>query len=164
MSKRTTVKVNIERIETIIKANGWRNSYFAEVIMKKQRGWVSEWKRGKNFPSPEEAARMCILLKTTPDEILLREGETPEETAKCQKGIALVRDLLDQQGAKKALTETSERENNNPVTQEIFEFVRSASVEELAEVVRYIQFLKTKRVAKGVTEGVVTQYMAALLE
>lgn len=110
MSKRTTVKVDIERIETIIKANGWRNSYFAEVIMKKQRGWVSEWKRGKNFPSPEEAARMCILLKTTPDEILLREGKTPEETAKCQKGIALVRDLLDQQGAKKALTKTGERE------------------------------------------------------
>lgn len=55
---------------------------------------------------------------------------------------------LPPQGAKKAPTETSERENNNPVTQEIFEFVRSASVEELAEVVRYIQFLKTKRVAK----------------
>lgn len=55
---------------------------------------------------------------------------------------------LPPEGAKKALTKTGERENNNPVTQEIFEFVRSASVEELAEVVRYIQFLKTKRVAK----------------
>lgn len=55
---------------------------------------------------------------------------------------------LPPEGVKKAPTETSERENNNPVTQEIFEFVRSASVEELAEVVRYIQFLKTKRVAK----------------
>lgn len=102
MSKRTTVKVDIERIEIIIKANGWRNSYFAEVIMKKQRGWVSEWKRGKNFPSPEEAARMCILLKTTPDEILLHEGETPEETAKCLKDIETVRKLVEAEGAKKA--------------------------------------------------------------
>lgn len=102
MSKRTTVKVDIERIEIIIKANGWRSSYFAEVIMKKQRGWVSEWKRGKNFPSPEEAARMCILLKTTPDEILLHEGETPEETEKCLKDIETVRKLVEAEGIKEA--------------------------------------------------------------
>lgn len=100
MSKRTTVKVDIERIEIIIKANGWRNSYFAEVIMKKQRGWVSEWKRGKNFPSPEEAARMCVLLKTTPDDILLHEGKTPEETAKCLKDIEKVRKLVEADGIK----------------------------------------------------------------
>lgn len=56
--------------------------------------------------------------------------------------------VLPPQGAKKAPTEISEREDGDPVTQEIFEFVRSASIEELAEVVRYIQFLKTKRVAK----------------
>lgn len=100
MSKRTTVKVDIDRIEIIIKANGWRNSYFAEVIMKKQRGWVSEWKRGKNFPSPEEATRMCILLKTTPDDILLHEGKTPEETAKCLKDIETVRKLVEAEGIK----------------------------------------------------------------
>lgn len=108
MSKRTTVKVDIERIEIIIKANGWRNSYFAEVIMKKQRGWVSEWKRGKNFPSPEEAARMCILLKTTPDEILLHEGETPEETEKCLKDIETVRKLVEAEGIKEALDPKTE--------------------------------------------------------
>lgn len=102
MSKRTTVKVDIERIEIIIKANGWRNSYFAEVIMKKQRGWVSEWKRDKNFPSPEEAARMCILLKTTPDDILLHEGKNPEETAKCLEDIETVRKLVEAEGIKKA--------------------------------------------------------------
>lgn len=100
MSKRTTVKVDIDRIEIIIKANGWRNSYFAEVIMKKQRGWVSEWKRGKNFPSPEEAARMCILLKTTPDDILLHEGKTQEETAKCLEDIETVRKLVEAERVK----------------------------------------------------------------
>lgn len=63
--------------------------------------WVSEWKRNSNLPSPEEAVYICVLLQTTPEEILLHEGETEEETAKCQKDIALVRDLLDQQGAKK---------------------------------------------------------------
>lgn len=102
MSKRTTVKVDIERIEIIIKANGWRNSYFAEVIMKKQRGWVSEWKRDKNFPSPEEAARMCILLKTTPDDILLHEGKNPEETEKCLEDIETVRKLVEAEGVKES--------------------------------------------------------------
>lgn len=111
MSKRTTVKVDIERIEIIIKANGWRNSYFAEVIMKKQRGWVSEWKRGKNFPSPEEAARMCILLKTTPDNILLHEGETPEETAKCLEDIEAVRKLVEAENIKETLATEDEGED-----------------------------------------------------
>lgn len=153
MPKRDTVFINYEKTVQLIKEKYRNNTIFCEAINKamgteRTTKWVSEWKRNSNLPSPEEAVYICVLLQTTPEEILLHEGETEEETAKCQKDIALVRDLLDQQGAKKAPTETSERENNNPVTQEIFEFVRSASVEELAEVVRYIQFLKTKRVAK----------------
>lgn len=130
MSKRTTVKVDIERIEIIIKANGWRNSYFAEVIMKKQRGWVSEWKRGKNFPSPEEAARMCVLLQTTPEEILTEQDD-----------IDLVKGLLDNDpGIKEARATEGEG-----VDGKIAQFIRSASAEELDEIYRYIDFLKSKR-------------------
>lgn len=140
MSKRTTVKVDIERIEIIIKANGWRNSYFAEVIMKKQRGWVSEWKRGKNFPSPEEAARMCVLLKTTPDDILLHEGKTPEETAKCLKDIETVRKLVEADGIK----ETPDPKIEG-VDDKIAQFIRSASADELTEISRYIEYLESKR-------------------
>jgi transcriptional regulator with XRE-family HTH domain len=130
VSKRTTVKVDIERIEIIIKANGWRNSYFAEVIMKKQRGWVSEWKRGKNFPSPEEAARMCVLLQTTPEEILTEQDD-----------IDLVKGLLDNDpGIKEARATEGEG-----VDGKIAQFIRSASAEELDEIYRYIDFLKSKR-------------------
>ena len=143
MSKRTTVKVDIERIEIIIKANGWRSSYFAEVIMKKQRGWVSEWKRGKNFPSPEEAARMCILLKTTPDEILLHEGETPEETEKCLKDIETVRKLVEAEGIKEA--PDPKIEGVSPTVQELFDFIDTATDAELNELLRYAQFLMSKR-------------------
>ena len=64
--------------------------------------WVSEWKRNSNLPSPKEAAVICILLKTTPDDILLHEGETPEETAKCLKDIETVRKLVEAESAKKA--------------------------------------------------------------
>ena len=141
MSKRTTVKVDIERIEIIIKANGWRNSYFAEVIMKKQRGWVSEWKRGKNFPSPEEAARMCVLLKTTPDDILLHEGKTPEETAKCLKDIETVRKLVVADGIK----ERTPDPKIEGVDDKIAQFIRSASADELTEISRYIEYLESKR-------------------
>lgn len=144
MSKRTTVKVDIERIEIIIKANGWRNSYFAEVIMKKQRGWVSEWKRGKNFPSPEEAARMCVLLKTTPDDILLHEGKTPEETAKCLKDIETVRKLVVADGIKER-TPDPKIEGVSAEAQEILDYIRGATPAELAEVCRYIWYLKSKR-------------------
>ena len=144
MSKRTTVKVDIERIEIIIKANGWRNSYFAEVIMKKQRVWVSEWKRGKNFPSPEEAARMCVLLKTTPDDILLHEGKTPEETAKCLKDIETVRKLVVADGITER-TPDPKIEGVSAEAQEILDYIRGATPAELAEVCRYIGYLKSKR-------------------
>lgn len=133
MSKRTTVKVDIERIEIIIKANGWRNSYFAEVIMKKQRGWVSEWKRGKNFPSPEEAARMCVLLQTTPEEILTEQDD-----------IDLVKGLLDNDpGIKEA--RATEGEGVSPTVQELFDFIDTATDAELNELFRYAQFLMSKR-------------------
>lgn len=102
MSKRLIIIPNIKKIESEIRRNGWSNAYFTSEVMKKQRGWVSEWKRGKNFPSPEEAARMCIQLNTTPEEILLREGSTEEETARCQQDIDTVRQLVEEsQGAEK---------------------------------------------------------------
>ena len=45
---------------------------------------------------------MCILLNTTPEEILLREGSTEEETARCQQDIDTVRQLVEEsQGAEK---------------------------------------------------------------
>lgn len=143
MSKRTTVKVDIERIEIIIKANGWRNSYFAEVIMKKQRGWVSEWKRGKNFPSPEEAARMCILLKTTPDDILLHEGETPEETAKCLEDIETVRKLVEAEGAKKA--PATEDEGLSAARQKLYDAIANLTDEQCTKLLGVVEWAKENK-------------------
>lgn len=102
MAKRKTVNVNTDKIIFLAEANEWNKAAFARKVGKHSR-WLSEVARGRNLPSPEEAAQMCLLLHTTPEEILPTEGETAEETAKCQEDIALVRKLLEEmQSAKKA--------------------------------------------------------------
>mgnify|MGYP004579315241 CR=1 FL=1 len=117
MAKRDTVNVNCDNVLALIRANEWSNAAFSRKVGK-YSSWFGEVLRGNNLPSPQEAAQMCVLLQTTPDEILLHQGETEEQTAKCQKDIALVRDLLDQQRTKKAPTEISERD---VITQEDWE-------------------------------------------
>jgi transcriptional regulator with XRE-family HTH domain len=102
MAKRKTVNVNTDKIIFLAEANEWNKAAFARKVGKHSR-WLSQVARGRNLPSPEEAAQMCLLLHTTPEEILPTEGETAEETAKCQEDIALVRKLLEEmQSAKKA--------------------------------------------------------------
>lgn len=102
MAKRKTVNVNTDKIIFLAEANEWNKAAFARKVGKHSR-WLSEVARGRNLPSPEEAAQMCLLLHTTPEEILPTEGETAEETAKCQEDIALVRKLLEEmQSTKKA--------------------------------------------------------------
>lgn len=105
MAKRDVVFINYEKIVFLIKKIYRNNTIFCEELNKKMgttrtTKWVSEWKRNSNLPSPKEAAVICILLKTTPDDILLREGETPEETAKCLEDIETVRKLVEAERVK----------------------------------------------------------------
>lgn len=93
MAKRDTVNVDCNKIDILRKANEWNQSAFSRKVGK-YSSWYSEVLRGNNLPSPEEAACMCILLKTTPNDILLHEGSTPEETAKCLEDIQRVKELV----------------------------------------------------------------------
>lgn len=106
MSRRKTVKLNLEVVLPLIKQKCRSNVVFCEKMGRSaQKTWVTGWSnkpKPKNPPSPEEAARMCILLHTTPEEILQSTGETEQETAKCQADIALVRSLMEQHGVKEA--------------------------------------------------------------
>lgn len=140
MPKRATVKPSVDAILKMVASNSWSAASFSKMVGKHKR-WLSEVKRGNNLPSPEEAAQMCVLLQTTPDEILLHEGETEEETAKCQKDIALVRDLLDQQGAKKAPTETSERELDMSLIKRLVQL----TPDEMEKVDAFVQGLLASR-------------------
>lgn len=106
MAKRDVVFINYEKIVFLIKKIYRNNTIFCEELNKKMgttrtTKWVSEWKRNSNLPSPKEAAVICILLKTTPDEILLHDGKAPEETQKCLEDIETVRKLVEAESAKK---------------------------------------------------------------
>lgn len=149
MPKRDIVEVNYPVTALLIKKTFRSYVVFCEKMneaLKTNRGtkWVSEWKRHSNLPSPEEAACMCILLNTTPEEILLHEGKTEAETVKCQDDIKLVQELVEKEkGIKKAPAD--EGEGLDPKTKEILEFIDSASYEELDQVFRFVSYLISQR-------------------
>lgn len=135
MSKRLVVTPNIEEVNSLVEGKGWSKAYFSETVMKKSRGWITEWKRAKNFPSPEEAVRMCVMLQTTPEEILTEQAD-----------IELVRGLLEQEREKGIKKDPIPKDEAvSPAAQEIFDFLDSASGEELADVIKYIRYLKSQR-------------------
>lgn len=101
MAKRDTVNLDCDKIDILRKANQWNQSAFSRKVGK-YSSWYSEVLRGKNLPSPKEAAHICIVFNVTPDEILLHEGSTPEETAKCLEDIETVRKLVEAERAKKS--------------------------------------------------------------
>ncbi len=101
MPKRKVVRVNVPVVREKIKAECRNNVIFCEKMGRpSQKTWVTEWGRNHNLPSPEEAARMCVLLQTTPEKILTEQAD-----------IDLVRGLLEQErekGAKKERPANSE--------------------------------------------------------
>ena len=148
MAKRNVVFINYEKVVFLIKKIYRNNTIFCEELNKKMgtsrtTKWVSEWKRNSNLPSPKEAAVICILLKTTPDDILLHGGSTPEETAKCLEDIETVRKLVETERTKKA--PATEGEGLSATVQELFDFIDTANDDELNELLRYAQFLMSKR-------------------
>ena len=90
MSRKKTVKIIYDAIKEPIKKLFRSNVVFCEAMGFTGRdSWVSDLKRGRNLPSPEEAARMCVLLQTTPEEILVEEAD-----------IELVRSLIEREREK----------------------------------------------------------------
>lgn len=81
---------------------------------KKNNGWVSDLRRSKNLnlPSKELAVQMCLTLNVSPDDILLHEGKTPEETSKCLEDIEAVRKLVEADSIKKAPATEGEGEKD----------------------------------------------------
>lgn len=139
MSKRLVVTPNIEEVNSLVEGKGWSKAYFSETVMKKSRGWITEWKRAKNFPSPEEAVRMCVMLQTTPEEILTEQAD-----------IELVRGLLEQErekGIKKDPIPKDEVEDSE--TAELREIWSSADKSERRDLLEMARMLKNRRKQNG---------------
>lgn len=139
MSKRLVVTPNIEEVNSLVEGKGWSKAYFSETVMKKSRGWITEWKRAKNFPSPEEAVRMCVMLQTTPEEILTEQAD-----------IELVRGMLEQErekGIKKDPIPKDGAEDSE--TAELREIWSSADENERRDLLKMARMLKSRRKQNG---------------
>ena len=76
--------------------------------------WVYVVSRGKitKLTSRELAVQMCLTLNVSPDDILLHEGKTPEDTKKCLEDIETVRKLVEAESIKEAPATEGEGEKD----------------------------------------------------
>lgn len=103
----------VKFIEAYCKRKDISEAAFSRKFGKNNR-WVSDLRRGKNtnLPSKELAVQMCLTLNVSPDDILLHEGKTTEETAKCLEDIEAVRKLVEADGKKEAPATEGEGEKD----------------------------------------------------
>mgnify|MGYP002764677585 CR=1 FL=1 len=123
MPKRDTVQPNVDLIAGKVSAKSWSEASFSKMIGKHKR-WLSEVRRGKNLPSPEEAARMCALLQTTPEEILTEQDD-----------IDLVKGLLENDSGIKEAPAT-EGEGYTELQKAAIQFVLSLPPEKLERFIK----------------------------
>lgn len=141
MAKRTVVKVDFEKVAHLIEKTEWSKAAFARLVGKHSR-WLSDVSKGNNLPSPEEASRMCILLKTTPDDILLHEGNTPEETAKCLEDIETVRKLVEAEGIKETPDPKIEGEGLSAARQKLYDAIANLTDEQCTKLLGVVEWAK----------------------
>ena len=93
--------------------NEWTKAAFSRKVGK-YSSWFAEVLRGNNLPSPEEAARMCVLLQTTPEEILVEEAD-----------IELVRSLIERE-REKGIKKERPADGEAPDQDKLLEIVRDS--------------------------------------
>ena len=132
----------IKFIEAYCKRKDISEAAFSRKFGKNNR-WVSDLRRGKNtnLPSKELAVQMCLTLNVSPDDILLREGKTPEETAKCLKDIETVQKLVQAESIK----ETPDPKIGGDDEMELREIFRTADEDERRTLLEMARLLKSRR-------------------
>lgn len=133
MSRKKTVKIIYSSVKEKIDKHFRSNVVFCEAMgFQNRNSWVSDLARGRNLPSPEEAARMCVLLQTTPEEILVEQAD-----------IDLVNGLLEQEREKSAKKERpADGEALTDMQKTAIDFVKSMSD---ADLKLFLDILKTVR-------------------
>lgn len=133
--KENKAVANVDAIVNLIISRGWSRTYFSKTLMGKNHGWLTDLKRKGCIVFLEDAAKICILLKTTPEEILMHEGKNEEETQKCKEDIELVRELVEKQ--KEAPAEKGEGLTDTQKT--AIDFVLSLPPEKLKKFIKLAQ-------------------------
>jgi transcriptional regulator with XRE-family HTH domain len=125
----------VKFIEAYCKRKDISEAAFSRKLGKNNR-WVSDLRRGKNtnLPSKELAVQMCLTLNVSPDDILLHDGKTPEETEKCLKDIETVRKLVEAEGIKEA--PATEGEGYTDLQKAAIQFVLSLPPEKLERFIK----------------------------
>lgn len=139
------VNVDLGVVVEKIPLNFRNRTAFCEA-MEEPPYWITELKRGKAVITPQKAARMCILLETTPEEILLHEGETDEETAKCLEDIQRVKELVEELRKEKPILIGA----SLPITREAWEAeAEKWSDEDLLKAMRKLLAIQEERREKN---------------
>lgn len=112
---------------------------------KKNNGWVTDLRRSKNLnlPSKELAVQMCLTLNVSPDDILLHEGKTPEETAKCLEDIETVRKLVEAEGVKEA--PATEGEGLSTARQKLYDAIANLTDEQCTKLLGVVEWAKENK-------------------
>lgn len=147
MSRRKTVGINLEFAQPKIKSKFRNYTIFCEA-MGRGAYWVPGWKKGKNLPSPEEAAKMCLLLQTTPEEILLHSGPTEKETQKCLEDIEEVKRLIEEERGKNIEKAPADKSGSQS-EEEFMRLFQQLSPEEKANEIAYLRERIAREAAKG---------------
>lgn len=134
----------IKFIEDYCKRKDISEAAFSRKFGKNNR-WVSDLRRGKNtnLPSKELAVQMCLTLNVSPDDILLHEGKTQEETAKCLEDIETVRKLVEAEGKKEA--PATEGEGKDALDIELRKIWDSSDLDDRKAILEYAHFIKGRK-------------------
>lgn len=147
MAKRDIVKVDFEKLICLVENTEWTQAAFARLVGKHNR-WLSNVAKGKNFPSPEEAAKMCLLLQTTPEEILLHSGPTEKETQKCLEDIEEVKRLIEVERGRNIEKAPADKSGSQS-EEEFMMLFQQLSPEEQANEIAYLRERIAREAAKG---------------
>lgn len=137
MPKRDNVKVDLDRAIPLIKEKCRSFVVFAE-RMNKTTHLVTEWKRGKCLPTPEEAARMCGILQCDPSEILVEE----EDIIAVNQVLYNERALQEAESKKAELDAYLDEMKNDPEQRILFDLAKNATKEQLQATVAFLRVLR----------------------
>lgn len=110
--------------------------------------WVSDLKRGRNKIKKEVAVRVCLLLQTTPEEILLHSGPTEKETQKCLEDIEEVKRLIEVERGRNIEKAPADKSGSQS-EEEFMMLFQQLSPEEQANEIAYLRERIAREAAKG---------------